>query len=313
MTSPNNVQRQSVRLAGGVVPSRMRHAISQAEHAALLAGVTVDTVTGHAELEQVFGLFEKVWQPENGNPPVHRDMMKALSHSGNYVAGAFRGGDLIGGSVAFFEEPQHRSLHSHITGILPTVQNGHIGLALKLFQRAWALERGILHVRWTFDPLVARNAYFNVSKLGAFPIEYLPRFYAPMNDSLNGGADSDRLLIDWAIGSSKVSDVVSGVGKIPTPESLGASELLSVSAAGLPLLTPTENRFVTVATPNDVYALRKSDPAAANDWRLAVREALGGVLAENGVVVAVTRTGKYVLDRAPGAECASGCVGMERL
>eukprot|EP01133_Synstelium_polycarpum_P021136 gene21136-25391_t len=287
---------------GGVSPSRMRQAISQAEQAALLACVTIETVTGHAELEQVFGLFEKVWQPESGNPPVHRDMMKALAHSGNYVAGAFRGGDLIGGSVAFFEEPQHRSLHSHITGILPNVQNGHIGLALKLFQRAWALERGILHVRWTFDPLVARNAYFNVSKLGALPIQYLPRFYAPMNDSLNGGADSDRLLIDWEIGSSKVSDVVAGSGEVPTPESLGASELLSVSEAGLPVLKSTKNRFVTVATPNDVYTLRKSDPAAANDWRLAVRETLGGVLAENGVVLAVTRTGKYVLDRAPGTQ-----------
>lgn len=137
MTSPNNVQRKTVQPFGGVSPSRMRQAISQAEQAALLACVTIETVTGHAELEQVFGLFEKVWQPESGNPPVHRDMMKALAHSGNYVAGAFRGGDLIGGSVAFFEEPQHRSLHSHITGILPNVQNGHIGLALKLFQRAW--------------------------------------------------------------------------------------------------------------------------------------------------------------------------------
>ena len=282
--------------------------ISQAEQAALLASVTIETVTGHTKLEQVFDLFEKVWQPESGNPPVHRDMMQALAHSGNYVAGAFRGGDLIGASVAFFEEPQHRSLHSHITGILPTVQNGHIGLALKLFQRAWALERGILHVRWTFDPLVARNAYFNVSKLGALPIQYLPRFYAPMNDGLNGGADSDRLLIDWEIGSSKVSDVVSGAGEVPTPESLGASELLSISEAGLPVMKATENRFVTVATPNDVYALRNSDPTVANDWRLAVRDALGGVLAENGVVVAVTRSGKYVLDRAPGSEFVKATV-----
>ncbi|MFE4502168.1 GNAT family N-acetyltransferase [Rhodococcus sp. NPDC056743] len=278
----------------------MHQAIDQATQAALRACVTIDTVTGHAELEQVFGLFEKVWQTESGNPPVHRDMMKALSHSGNYVAGAFRGGKLIGGSVAFFEEPQHRSLHSHITGILPDVQNGHIGLALKLFQRAWALERGILHVRWTFDPLVARNAYFNVSKLGAFPIQYLPRFYAPMNDGLNGGTDSDRLLIDWEIGSSRVCDVVAGLGAIPTPESLSATELLAVSKSGLPVLKSTESRFVTVATPKDVYALRQVDPAVANEWRLAVRDALGGVLAENGVVVAVTRNGQYVLDRAPG-------------
>ena len=69
MTSPNNVQRKTVQPFGGVSPSRMRQAISQAEQAALLACVTIETVTGHAELEQVFGLFEKVWQPESGNPP----------------------------------------------------------------------------------------------------------------------------------------------------------------------------------------------------------------------------------------------------
>ncbi|MGC0362321.1 putative GNAT superfamily acetyltransferase [Rhodococcus sp. 27YEA15] len=298
-TSPNRFERNGARLTRRAASVNVREAADQAEQAALRSCVRIEVVTGHTELAQVFDLFDRVWQPENGNPPVHRDLMVALSHSGNYVAGAFRGTEMIGASLAFFEEPKHRTLHSHITGILPTAQNANIGLALKLFQRAWALERGIHHIRWTFDPLVARNAYFNVSKLGALPVQYLPRFYAPMNDGLNGGADSDRLMIDWEIDSVTVSAVMSGKASAPTPESLDADELLGTSAAGLPVPKSTDSRYVTVATPNDVYSLRQSDAAAADEWRHAVRDALGGVLAGGGAVVAVTRSGQYVLDRQP--------------
>ncbi|WP_194293688.1 hypothetical protein [Microbacterium enclense] len=35
------------------------------------------------------------------------------------MVGLFDGADLIGASAAFFAEPAARSMHSHITGILP--------------------------------------------------------------------------------------------------------------------------------------------------------------------------------------------------
>ncbi len=57
---------------------------------------------------------------------------------------------------------------------------------MKLHQRAWAIARGIPVIEWTFDPLVARNAYFNIRKLGAMPVEYLPNFYGIMGDGING-------------------------------------------------------------------------------------------------------------------------------
>ena len=77
----------------------------------------------------------------------------------------------------------------------------NVGYALKLHQRAWALQRGIATITWTFDPLVRRNAYFNLAKLGVRATRYLPNFYGAMQDPINAGDDTDRLLVDWDLAS----------------------------------------------------------------------------------------------------------------
>ncbi len=58
-------------------------------------------------------------------------------------------------------------MHSHMLAALPGPAARGVGYALKLAQRAQALDQGIHLVRWTFDPLVARNAWLNLGKLGA--------------------------------------------------------------------------------------------------------------------------------------------------
>ena len=133
-------------------------------------------------------------------------------------------GTLIGAAVAFFGIDH---LHSHITGVDPATQSRGVGFALKLHQRAWALDRRIESVHWTFDPLVGRNAYFNLHKLGARAIEYLPDFYGRMTDGINGGdATSDRL---YSSGTSASPEAVAAAAGDPgtstcrrcTPPALG--------------------------------------------------------------------------------------------
>ena len=73
-----------------------------------------------------------------------------------------------------------------------------IGAAMKLHQRLWCLEHGITRMSWTFDPLIARNAYFNIgARLGALPSEYHPDFYGQMRDGVNAGHASDRVFVEW--------------------------------------------------------------------------------------------------------------------
>src|SRR5262245_50269041 len=173
-------------------------AVQVADAAALSAGVTVRALSDLAELEQVVELLSGIWgRPEN--PPMTLELLRAFTKAGNYVGGAFEDGRLVGACVGFFHAPNEDTLHSHIAGVSRTASGRSIGFALKLHQRAWALAHGVAEIAWTFDPLVARNAYFNLAKLGAVPTEYLTNFYGAMSDDINGADDSDRLLVRWRL------------------------------------------------------------------------------------------------------------------
>ena len=117
-----------------------------------------------------------------------------MQHAGCVLIGAADEGeeDLVGFVLGFggFSEGPH--LHSHMLATLPERQSGGVGYALKLAQRAAALEAGLDEIRWTYDPLLARNAWFNLMKLGAAGKAFLPDFYGEMTDLLNAGDRSGR-------------------------------------------------------------------------------------------------------------------------
>src|SRR5699024_8773798 len=106
--------------------------------------------------------YDRIWRPDPANPPVTTELLRALTKAGNYVTGAYDGAELIGACVGFFGEPAGAALHSHIAGVTGAARGRHVGFALKLHQRAWALRRGVREIAWTFDPLIRRNAYFNL-------------------------------------------------------------------------------------------------------------------------------------------------------
>jgi predicted GNAT superfamily acetyltransferase len=287
-------------------------AAADALAAATAAGVEVRELHDPAELRLVQRLFEEIWRPAPDNPPpVTAELLRALAHAGNYVTGAWAGERLAGACVGFYschpgvlgQAPAGQALHSHITGVAPGSQRGGVGFALKLHQRAWALARGLPLAVWTFDPLVARNAWFNLTKLGANASEYLPDFYGPMTDAINTGDASDRLLVAWRLDDPKVTAACAGSPAEPDPEALraaGAQVALDQDADGLPVAGTAAAPVLLVRVPDDVEGLRASDPAAASRWRHAVREVLGGLLAEGAAVTGFARPGCYVLRKADG-------------
>ncbi|MET1075097.1 MAG: GNAT family N-acetyltransferase [Umezawaea sp.] len=274
-----------------------------ARTAALAAGVEVRDLTGLDDLEAVYRLYDGIWRPDPTNPPVTTKLLRALSKVGNPVTGAFDGPDLVGACVGFFGAPADRVLHSHVAGVSSAALGRHVGFALKLHQRAWALERGIALVEWTYDPLVARNAHFNITKLGAVPVEYLANFYGGMEDGINGGDDSDRLLVHWDLGSDAVERACAGprpAADVEAELARGAVVALGRSAHGGPVPGPADGRTLLVAVPGDVEALRSTDPGLAKEWRGAVRAALGGALADGARITGFDRTGWYVLTNGKG-------------
>ena len=170
--------------------------------AARAAGVHLREIDRLDELAEITRLYGQIWQPAGGLP-VTVELLVGLAKAGSYVVGAFDGPPdtekLAGACIGFFGPPAEHSLHSHIAAVAPAVLGRRVGFALKLHQRAWALEHGVDEVLWTFDPLVSRNAYFNVAKLVAEPVEYLVNFYGVMDDGVNGTDDSDRLLVRWVL------------------------------------------------------------------------------------------------------------------
>ncbi|WP_036330346.1 hypothetical protein [Microbispora sp. ATCC PTA-5024] len=261
----------------------------QARVAAERCGVTVREVGTIAEFLLLHRLFNEIWRPDPSNAPATVELMRALSHAGNYVAAAFEGDRVVGASVAFLAAPAGEVLHSHVTG---AVRRG-VGHALKLHQRAWAVARGLTRITWTYDPLVRRNAYFNLAKLGALPEEYLPEFYGPMADALNAGDESDRVLAVWRLGLPHVGEACSG--RPFRPEVPDGAVAGLAARDGRPVRGGTDGPAVLVALPEDVEALRRGDPGTAKAWRHAVREVLGGLMA-SGARVTGYAEGGYVVE-----------------
>ncbi|MFI6597629.1 GNAT family N-acetyltransferase [Nonomuraea sp. NPDC050536] len=235
------------------------------------------------EFNAVLALFTEIWGSTPGNEPVTVEQMRALTHAGNYVTGAYRDGRLVGAAVGFFSAPVGTSLHSHVTGALPGYGAGYL---LKLHQREWALARGLERITWTFDPLIRRNAYFNLAKLGGLPEEYLPRFYGSIHDEINGGDDTDRVLVGWHLTETRVG------ARVPEDARVALCE-----RDGRPVIGTMDAKTLLVETPPDIEALRHTDPGAAQAWRLALREVLGGLLLEGARVTGFHDKSSYVVTR----------------
>jgi predicted GNAT superfamily acetyltransferase len=193
-------------------------------------------------------------------------------------------------------------MHSHVAGVAESARGRNVGFALKLHQRAWAMQHGIRAVTWTFDPLVRRNAYFNLVKLGARPSEYLVDFYGDMDDAVNGGQGSDRLLVAWDLASPRVRQACAGDRVDPDPALLDrAMTALAETESGGPMAEPARSLgagTLLVQVPADIEALRRTDPALARDWRLAVRDVLGELMAGGADVTGFAKTRGYVVERA---------------
>jgi predicted GNAT superfamily acetyltransferase len=271
-------------------------ALEAAGSAARAARVLVRPVSTLAELTTLDRMLAGIWQQDGSGVLLTTELLRALAKSGNYVAGAFDGGTLVGAAVAFFAAPGERELHSHIAGVAAGAAGRSVGFALKQHQRAWALQRGITTVSWTYDPLVARNAYFNLTKLGALPTEYLPNFYGAMHDRINGDDDSDRLLVRWDLAAPAVVAASAGRPRrcVRPPT---ATLALRRSPAGGPVPGQFRGQTVAVAIPEDIETLRRTAPGAAKEWRVAVRDTLSALLAGGLQFAGFDRDGWYVLTR----------------
>lgn len=217
-------------------------------------------------------LFDQVWDVKSMVSP---EIMTASLHNGGYgsviyidsrpVGAAFA---LVGRALPGLDGP---NLHSHATGVLPEFGGKGIGEMIKRHQWHWANEHGFDTITWTFDPLVRRNAHFNLVKLGARVLGYHQNFYGELDDGINAGEQSDRVLVRW--------DVVGVIAPLANS-----------------FVEPTPNSMV-IETPVDIEQLRKTDRVQSDGWRARQRAAFESAELNGLQVVGLSNDFSYVLDK----------------
>jgi predicted GNAT superfamily acetyltransferase len=219
-------------------------------------------------------LFDRIWQERRvmGAP-----LLRAMAMHGGQVLGAFEGDELVGALVGLIglTEDGRNVLHSHITGVAPEAQHRGVGFLLKRAQRDWCLAREIEEVTWTMDPMVARNARFNLHKLGAVGAAFHRDYYGPMEDAFNRGERSDRLEIRWDLRSERVAEAMDGTPVDPT----------------------VTDASTVVRVPQDYLALRERDESEARRRRDQVADELEAAFQGGLEATGFLRESAYVLER----------------
>ncbi|NLS10479.1 hypothetical protein HGQ17_10855 [Nesterenkonia sp. MY13] len=271
------------------------------QHAAPASEVEVRTLHSAAEMTEAAEVLAEIWSPGGtGEAPMEPGLLIAMEHAGNYVSAAFSQDQMIGATAGFFGAPDSAGrswmMHSHIAGVLPAHQGLGAGAAMKQHQRQWCLQRGVTVMEWTFDPLITRNARFNLHTLGAQLVEYLPHFYGQMRDATNAGQGSDRALIRWQLDA-------------PTPgaEPEPGLVLLNIDDDGVPvpahgsteqmLAAAADYDVVGLSVPKSIPQLRAERPEASAAWRSALREAMHPLMEAGWKVCGMTPKGMYLLQR----------------
>lgn len=234
------------------------------------AGIVIRPLGGVAEFRAAENLQARVWGFEPLDVVPFHQLLTAAKFGGCCL-GAFAQGatggmpELVGVSYGFcgFGAARRPLLCSHLLAVLPDFRRRGVGLALKLAQAEAALATGIDLITWTFDPLETGNGMLNIARLGAIARVYRANLYGEMQDGLNRGLPTDRLVVEWPLRSDRVRRCRAG----------------EPPATGEPA---SERRWLEV--PRNFQAIKAERPREAMRWRLAVREQLMAAFADGFVL-----------------------------
>lgn len=278
-------------LSGSLVAT----AESETAAAAERAGIRVVEPHDEAGARLVSEVGTAVWGPRGTLAP---NELQALVHAGSpvHLATDLRraGQPVVGFALAFLGWSPFLHVHSHQVGVVDGQRRRGIGYALKLAQRVTCLAHGLTDMRWTFDPLVRRNAYVNLEVVGARAASFHPDFYGAMTDEINAGDVSDRLEAVWTL----TDPLPSPAHRLAGQRQEAAGEPLLVERDGRPSRTVTEpGPGALLPVPDDYERLRRDEPDRARAWRSACRAVLETAYGAGLEVGRVTGAGYVLVER----------------
>ena len=175
------------------------------------SGYTIRVCRSHQELRNCVKLQKRIWGLEDRELYPER-IFVVTNKIGGAVLGAFDSKGQQAGFLVYIPawDEDGRYYYSVSLGISAQHQNRGLGRALKLEQRRRALRVGVDRIKWTFDPLRIKNAFFNLSRLGAASRRYIPDHYGRLSTNLRAGLHTDRFEIEWRLRSAPVRRAVGG-------------------------------------------------------------------------------------------------------
>jgi predicted GNAT superfamily acetyltransferase len=154
---------------------------------------TVQNTRSREIFREASALYARVFGYTSVDHSLNPKLLSAIvANGGAAVAATTAENSLVGFAYGFVGFDGSRPyLYSQAAFIDPDYQSKGIGRLLKQAQRDIATDAGLSSMRWAFDPVLARNAHFNLDVLGARGVRFAPRYY---DESF-----TDRLIVDWAL------------------------------------------------------------------------------------------------------------------
>jgi len=192
---------------------------------------TIDELDSCIRLQrEVFGLPDLEISP--------RRHLIVSRQAGGWTLGAFVGERLVGfvHHLAAIRETEIFG-YSHMMAVDPDFQNQGVGAQLKWRQRERAIQEGRDFIKWTWDPMQARNAHFNLNRLGVTVGSYAVNFYGTdyatsplLADAEPAGIDSDRLFASWQLKSPRVISLANGDSLLTEPVPVKPAAVIEIPA-----------------------------------------------------------------------------------
>lgn len=229
------------------------------------ATLDVRPVASLAEYRACAALQAEVWGADFERVPA--SMLQVATYVGGLCLGAFLPGGELCGLVFGLTGPQDGELlhWSHLLAVRESARNLGVGRLLKERQRELLASRGIAEMRWTFDPMIVKNAHLNLNRLGARVVRYVPDMYGITESPLHHGLATDRLVVSWL--TTPPPTPVPAVDPSPAPV------LTAEPQPGDDVLVPGHRRppLLWIEVPSDFQGLLQQSPRNARTWHAAVR------------------------------------------
>lgn len=254
-----------------------------------MPSINLNVIYDPDEIGKFIPVISSAWGIESVGTLV-KDIVSAMRYHGGVAIGAYEGSKMVGMHFSF---PGFRKgkvyLYSHMTGVVSDLKYSGIGYMLKMKQKEWAIDNGYDLIAWTYDPIMSLNASFNMRKLGTIARSYIDNFYGTMEDSINFGIPTDRVVAEWWIKkelkvSPKDFKPVNHVDPVTDTDPVYSGESL-----------PDKAR---ISIPSDFVAMKKGNRGAAVKWRAYLKSALRDMFSRGYTAVGFdSESNSYLLEK----------------